>query len=206
MKIVNSLGRFGAEIARAIRNHRYEETESGIYLSDSKMHVGGAFRHTLIKADGSIDTCIDPNRVVKEGLNYLLNAAFAGGSQIANFYVAPFSGNVTPDANWTGANFVANATEFTAYTAGTRLPWTVVASTNQAVGNSAAIPAATLTLNAAGGPFNIYGIALVEAQAKGAVTGKLISATRFANPRLAIAGGDKLGLEYVISAKDSADP
>lgn len=204
MKIVNSLGRFGAEVARAVRNLRYELTETGMYLPASKMYVGGAFRHTHFRADGSVDTCIDPNRVVKEGINYLLAAAFAGGSQITNFYLAAFSGNVTPDTNWTGANFVANSTEFTDYTAANRLPWTVVTPTNQSVGNSAAIPAATMTLKA-GGPYNIYGLGLLEAQAKGAVTGKLVAATRFANPRLGLPAGDKLGLEYIISAKDVAD-
>lgn len=194
------------KIVCALRNHAYERTEAGgLYLNRERAFIGGVFRTAYCPAGGEFESWqVDPNRLVNEGLNYVLNAAFAGASQTSAFFLAPFSGNVTPAANWTGANFAAQSNEFTAYTNGTRLPWTVAPSTALSVGNTAAIAAATLTFDT-GGPYSLFGVGLLEASAKSSVTGRLIAATRFATPRTNLSGGDKLALEYVISAKDEAD-
>jgi hypothetical protein len=207
MKLLNSLGRFAADAARAIANHKYEKTEDGqIYLPSARAFIGGVFRHAHAPAGQDFGPwVVDPNRIVNEGLDYILGAALGGQSQVSQFYLAPFSGNVTPGASWTGANFAAQSTEFQAYTATNRLPWnTPGAASAQSLGNTAALADSTLVFNS-GGPYNLYGVGLVQASGKGATTGKLIAATRFANPRLNMAGGDKLALEYVISAKDEAD-
>lgn len=206
MNIRHTLGRFAAEAARAIRNFKYELTEGGIYLPASKMTIGGVFSHRHAPAGGEFGPwAVDPNRVVTEGLVYILNAALGGQSQTSQFYLAPFSGNVTPGANWTGATFPAQATEFTAYTPSSRVPWTAVpATTAAALGNSAALAASTLTFNA-GGPYNLYGVGLVGASAKSSTSSILVAATRFATPRTNLAGGDKLAVEYVINAKDEGD-
>ena len=203
MGIMTSLGRFAGEAARAIRSHAFERTEDGgIYFPKAKVAVGGVLRHVYTDRNGVEDVAVDPNLLVNEGLNYILNAALGGQSQVAAFYIAPFSGNVTPTAGWTGANFAASATEFTAYTNSTRLPWTTVPSTAKAIGNSAALAAATATFSA-GGPYNLYGIGLTQASAKSANTGVLVAAVRFGTPRLNMAAGDKLGFEYVLSAADA---
>lgn len=204
MKIHNTLGKFAGEVAKAIRNFKYEVTRSGIYLPGSKMHVGGIFGNAYAPAgEGFGPMERDHNRVVNQGLNYLLNAALGGATQESAYYLAPFSGNVTPAAAWTAANFTANATEFTAYEGGSRLPWTTAPSTAQAIGNTAAIAASTMTFSA-GGPYNVYGVGLLSASAKGATTGVLIAATRFDNPRTNMSPGDRLALEYVIAASDEA--
>ncbi|HRO59332.1 MAG TPA: hypothetical protein PK177_09240 [Burkholderiaceae bacterium] len=111
---------------------------------------------------------------------------------------------MTPAANWTAANFTANATEFTAYTSAARLPWTTAASTAQAIGNSAAVAASTMEFNGTG-PHSVYGIGLLSASAKSATTGVLVAGTRFANPRTNMSPGDRLALEYVLAALDEAD-
>ena len=203
MGITTSLGRFASEAARAIRNHNYDVTDQGVYFPKARVSIGGVLRHTHTGASGAEDVAVDPNLLVNEGLNYLLNAALGGASPVAAFYIAPFSGNVTPAASWTGANFAANATEFTAYSNGTRLPWTTAPSTAQSIGNSAAVAASTATFNA-GGPYNVYGVGLLQASAKGATTGVLVAAVRFASPRLNMVAGDKLAFEYVLSATDGA--
>lgn len=207
MNLLQKTGALAADVVRAIRNHRFEPTESGgIYIPGARASIGGVFRHALCPA-GSVTFgpwAVDPNRVVGEGLNDLLNVYFTGSAAPAAFYLAPFSGNVTPAAGWTAATFPATATEFTGYTASSRLPWTPAASTAQSVGNTAALAASTLTF-AAGGPYNLYGNALLTASAKGATTGKLVAATRFATPRTNMAAGDKLALEYVFTAKDEGD-
>ena len=205
MFIVPMVGKFAGEIARAIRNFKYELTHNGIFLSASKVSIGGEFRHAFAPAGGEFGPWVaDPNRVVHQGLNHILNTALGGATQVTAYYLAPFSGNVTPAANWTGTNFAANATEFAAYTASTRLPWTTAASTAQAIGNAAGVADATMVFNGTG-PHNVYGLGLLQASAKGATTGVLVAATRFATPRLNIAPGDRLALEYTIAALDEAD-
>lgn len=212
MGIKTSLGKFAGEAARAIRNFKYDIMGDGsLYFSGSRKTIGGVFRHAhapagLVDARGNPilgDWAVDPNKMVFQGLDYALNAAFGGQAQLSAFSLAPFSGNVTPADSWTAANFTANSTEFTAYTNGTRLPWTTAPSTARAIGNSAALVAATATFSA-GGPYNVYGIGLLSASAKSATTGTLIAATRFAAPRLNQVAGDKLAFEYVISASDAS--
>ena len=206
MRLTSRLGKFAGEAARAIRNFKYDRTPTGIYIPGARASVGGIFRHALMPRGESsfLPWVLDPNRMVNESLNYMLNAAFGGGSQVTAYYLAPYSGNVTPAAGWTGANFTANATEFTAYTPSTRLPWTTVASTAQAIGNSAALAAATATFTGTG-PYTLYGIGLLEASAKSATTGMCVAATRFATARANLVAGDKLAFEYVITAIDEGD-
>lgn len=198
MNVLNKLGKLAGDAVRAIRTHNYEMTENGIYLPGAKAFVGGVFRHSL--NDGP--AVLDPNRIVTEGLVYLLNAALGGQSQVSAFYLAPFSGNVTPAAGWTGANFTANSTEFTGYTPSTRMPWTTVPAVTASIGNSAALVASTLTMTAGS---SLYGIGLLESQAKSAITGKLIAATRFGTPRTGLVIGDRLAIEYVMTATDEGD-
>lgn len=215
MKIKNTLGRFAAEAARAILNHAYEIVGDGtIHIPSARAFVGGVFRHAHAPA-GLVDKhgnpifgpwAVDPNRVVNEGLNYILNAALGGGAQSSQFYLAPFAGNVTPAADWKGSTFTAQATEFTAYAGATRVPWNpTTPSTAQVLTNAAALAASTITYNA-GGPYNLYGIGLLTASAKSATTGPLIAGTRFATPRTNQLAGDKVAFEYAISAKDEGAP
>lgn len=205
MFIVPLLGKFAREVAEAIRKFKYETTENGVFLPASKVHIGGVFRHSLVAPDGGLyDVQVDPNRVVAEGINYMLGAAFGGATPVTAYSLAPYAGNVTPADGWTGANFAANATEFTAYTAANRLPWTTAGASAKAIGNSAALAAATMTFSA-GGPYTVYGAGLLQASAKSATTGVLVAATRFATTRSNMAAGDKLALEYVLSAADQGD-
>ena len=204
MKLTHSLGKFAKEVARALRNFQYEMTGTGIYIPRSRILVGGVFTHRHCPVGGEWgEAVVDPNRIVTQGLIQILNSALAGQPAITQFYLAPYTNNVEPDASWTGANFAAVAGEFTAYTLGTRLPWTTApATTTPVVGNGASV--AQLTFNS-GGPYNNYGIGLLEASAKGATTGKLVAATLFQVPRVGMAGGDKLAYEYTVTAKDEAD-
>lgn len=202
---LGNLGKLGIDAARAIRNHKYELSPHGIYVPGARAFIGGAFRTAICPAGGAFGPWqIDQNRVVKEGLIDILKVYFTGGAQQTAFYLAPYSGNVTPQDSWTAANFAANATEFEGYTSATRVQWTPTAPTTVAsVGNSANIAASTLILNAAA---NLYGIAMIGgANTKSATTGKLVAASPFETPRTNMAIGDKLAVEYVISAADEND-
>lgn len=205
MKVLLNMGAVGRDAVRAIRRHKYEMSEAGIYLPAARATIGGVFRHAHAPADGSFGPWqVDPNRLVREGLNYILNSSLGAASQQTAFYLAPFSGNVAPAGDWKGSTFKDVATEFTAYTNASRMPWTTAPSTAESIGNSAALASATMVYSA-GGPYNLYGIGLLTGSAKGATANILIAATRFATPRTNQLAGDKLALEYVLSAKDEGD-
>lgn len=188
------------EIARAIRNHQYEQSEKGIHLTNgSGLFIGGAFRHHDFKGNVQIDA----NLFVTQGLIYALNAAFAGGAQIANWYMALFSSDYEPVDTLTAAAFTATAGEINAgVTGATRPAWNRTAAVaTPEVGNTGD---ETVFTYAAGGPYNVYGVALLSSSVKGGAGGTLAAATRFAIPRLNQIAGDKLGIEYVIVGSDES--
>lgn len=194
------------EIAQRLRSFQYERMGDGRILigAGTGLILGGAFRHREFLGGGveAGPAAIDPNLVVNEGLDYLLNAAFLGQTQITAFYIALFANNVNPAATWTGANFDSLANEFTAYTPSTRPEWDIgnTPTTTQSTGNTGS---EALFTYSAGGPYNIYGAALLQSSVKEDTTGKLIAATKFASARLNQLAGDKLGVEYVLSAVDA---
>lgn len=197
------LKKHGASIGNAIRAHKYELDETGkLHMRDgSGLFFSGAMK-VIDYQTGLV--AIDGNLVVNEGLNHFLNAALpptGGYAATTAWYIAPFSGNYTPTATLTAATFASTATEFTDYTASTRLPLVISsAATTQTTGNTG--NDAVLTFGAAG-PYNVYGAAVISSSAKSATTGRLLAAVRFSSPRLNMAAGDRLGLEYVITAGDA---
>lgn len=163
-------------------------------LTVGNMAVHGHFEVSV--NDGPWE--IEPNLVVTEGLNYILAAALGNAAQKTTFYIAPFTGNVTPVAGWTGANFTANSTEFVNYDEATRVLWADDAAAAGSIGN--ATVEASFTMSAGGG--TIRGAALVEASAKSATTGILVAAARFASDKV-LAVAEVLKIRYVITMTSS---
>lgn len=161
---------------------------------DGMLHAHGHFEVSVNGGPWEIE----PNLVVTEGLNYLLASALGGAAQKATFNLAVFGGNVTPVASWTGANFAANATEFTNYDEATRVAWQDDAVAAGAIGNNT--NPAVFTIGAGGG--TIRGAALVEASAKGATSGILVAAARFATDKV-MSAGEELRVKYVIGASST---
>lgn len=205
MNPFSNFSKHAGEVFRRMTRHQYDVTDDGsIYLGRMNVVVGGAMGTSHRPAGGEFGPWqIAHNKLPTEGLIHLVGAGAGILPQIAQFYIAPYAGNVAPAASWTGANFASNATEFTAYTAATRLPWTITApTTTPTVDNGAAIAAATLTF-AAGGPYNLYGAAVLQAAAKAATTGKILMALRFPNPRLNMGAGDDLAFHYGLTLSDA---
>lgn len=192
------------EIAREIRNHRYERSESGLLLTRMGAFIGGAMKVRDYRDGHQQSVAIEANTLLNEGLNHLLNVGFpptGGYAQITQWYLAPFKGNYTPDPTLTAAQFPAAAEEFTAYTATQRpalvIPRLATARSTGNTGNEAMFVLAT------GGPYNLYGCVVVSSSAKGSVSGIGMAAVPFDHPRLNMVGGDKLGIEYVLTATDA---
>lgn len=190
---------------RAVANRRAEITESGLFIPGANMVAFGHFSAQYAPPGEDFGPrTVGANRVVKEGLIQALNL-IANHVSPGAYYLAPFSGDVAVSADWKGSTFAGAATEFTAYSNATRVPWTTVAATSAAqVSNAAALAAATITLNA-GGPYTIRGIGLLSNSGKGSTTGLLFSASRFADDLTGMTGGGKLALQYDLSAVDEGD-
>lgn len=192
------------DILRAVHNHRAEFTPAGIYIPGANMITFGHFTAFPVGEDGELGPpTVGANKVVDEGLIQTLNL-IANHAAGAAHYLAPFTGDVAVAAGWKGSTFPAVATEFTAYTAATRVPWTTVAATTPQVTNAAALADATITFNA-GGPYAIRGVGLLTTSGKGSTTGRLFAASRFADDLTGMRGGSKLALQYDLSAVDEGD-
>ena len=188
------------EIGRHLRNRKFELTPAGVMIDKGGMNalVNGVFEDTLYR-DGGADRQISPNLVVSQGLIHVLNTVFAGAAQVTQWYIGLFSGNVTPQPNWTAANVVANSTELTGYPTA-RPNFTVAAVAAPSIGNTG--NEATFAFDASG-PYTARGAFLISVSNKGSTTGVLMAATRFAADRAGLNSPDELGVRYVLTAADA---
>lgn len=109
------------------------------------------------KIDGiyqQIDEWFDHNIMTDEGLTYMFDSAFSGGTQITAFYLVTYEDNHTPAAGDTYAT--PGFTECTAIDETTRPAWSEAGVASKILTNSAS--KATFTYNATK---TIYGAALV---------------------------------------------
>lgn len=183
-----------AGIRRAIRNHKFEFTPTGIFLPSEKAVLAGTFTHDV----NGLDMQVDHNLVTTEGRNHILDAVLHGSAQIPTWYVALFAGNVTPAATWTGANFAANSTEFTNYTESTRQEYVEGAAASGVTNNYAS--KAAFTIGVGGG--TVYGGAILSSNVKAGVTGICLASSRFTNSRLT-EEADVLNIGYQLSLTSS---
>lgn len=173
----------------------YESTEGAdLAVPKSDICVGGIFTGQLIRNGVVIDEFVQPNLVVNEGLNRMLNVMFNGASQTSAWYLGVFEGNYTPVATVTAATIASAATESTAYTSSTRPEYVEAVSTAQSTTNSAS--RASFVFNAAK---SIYGAFLISDATKSGTSGVLFSAARFTTAK-AVESGDELLLTYTFNA------
>ncbi len=186
------------EIGRHLRNRKWEQTPGGILIDRGGMNalMNGAFIDTL----NGEDPQLSPNLVVDQGLIHVLNTVFAGAAQVTQWYIGLFSGNVTPQPNWTAANVVANATELTGYAPSTRPGFTVAPVSAPSLGNTGS--EANFAFDASG-PYIARGAFLISVSNKGSTTGVLMAATRFAADRAGLNSPDQLGVRYLLTAADA---
>lgn len=187
------------EISRHIRNKNFEPTEDGaVYVPKAHLNLSGAFSHNVFHANGTEEGWItDPNIVVNEGLNHILDVIFHGTTQVNPWYIGIFEGDYTPVAGVTAATITSASTESTAYDEATRVEYNEAAASSQSITNSA--NSADFTINATK---TIYGAFIASASAKSATTGTLAAASRFSTSRSVVAT-DVLSVIYQFDAADA---
>lgn len=169
-------------------------SKGGVLLPDNRLRVGGIFLCEHVRAGEVIDRWEQPNLVVNEGLNALLDIMFHGNTQIGTWYLGLFEGNYTPVSTVTAATITSAATECIAYDETTRQEYVEAAASSQSITNTA--NRATFTFNASK---TIYGAFLVSNSAKSGTSGTLFSAARFAAAK-SVVDDDQLLLTYTFSA------
>lgn len=190
--LCKDLFKHGREVLANLASGHFEPTADGIFLPKMRALAQGAYVHNV----NGEDERIDHNLLTDEGLTYLLGAGLGNESKITAWYLALFGGAVNPVAGWTGANFAQNASEITSATEGytelTRPVFTAGTAASNAIDNVAAKAAFTIKT---AGQLTVTGAGLLSNNVKGATTGKLASATRFAAPRV-LADTDVFNLGY----------
>ena len=178
----NSLKKHAGEFTAALASHKYERTGDGrgLYFPKAKAFISGTYIHDV----NGQDERADPNLLPDEGLMYLLTVGLYNGTKLPTWNLALYAANYTPLANLTAASFPATASEITSntegYTEATRPIWTPSAPSTNMIDNLANKAAFTI---ATASSLTVNGAALISEAAKGAVTGKLASATKFAAAR-----------------------
>jgi hypothetical protein len=165
-------------------------------MKNQELKIGGIFTYEHVRDGEVIDSWIEPNIVVDEGLNYALAAAFTGGSPLSNWYIGVFKNNYTPNSTDVIATFpgVGAAGESTAeYNETTRPIWTQAGVVAKVVTNS--ISPAIFTFNTG---VSIYGGFLASSSIKGGLTGKLAAASKFSSVRTMLAL-DVLNVTYTLT-------
>jgi len=170
------------------------KTEGGLLVPSSKLQVGGVFHCQHVRNGEVIDEWEQPNLVVNEGLDKLLNVMFNGATQIGTWYLGLFEGNYTPTATVTASSIAADATECTAYDEASRPEYNEAAASGQSITNSA--NRAAFTFNATK---TIYGAFLISNNTKSGTTGTLFSAARFSSSK-SVVSSDELLLTYTFTA------
>lgn len=195
--IIKHAREFMADLAA----HRWERSPTGgIILPRSKLAFEGKYIHSV----NGQDERIDYNLIPTEGLNHILGVALYSTSKINTWYLAPFSGNVTPGAGWTASNFASTATEITSTTDGfvetTRQAWTPAAPSSGSITNTAS--KAELTVAMSSGNLTVYGLGLLSNSTRGSTSGVLASASRFATARV-LSNTDVWSVGYEIDASST---
>ena len=178
----SDLQKHAGEFAKALAANKYERTgdSRGLFFPGAKAYISGTYIHDV----NGKDERADPNLLPDEGLMYLLTVGLYNGTKLPTWHLSLYSANYTPLASLTAASYPATASEITSnsegYTESTRAIWTPSAPTNNMIDNLANKAAFTI---ATASSLTVSGAALLSEATKGAVTGTLVSATKFAAPR-----------------------
>lgn len=189
----------GREIQQFLQQGDFVETDEGLIIR-SGIRARGKYTHDV----NGEDVRVDYNLIPAEGMLFFLNVVLGDTAKPSGLYLAPFSGAVSPAANWTAANFAANASEITSadegYSNATRQAWVpdgpAVGGVIGNVNNPAVFNIVCTT------SINISGLAMLTSNVRGGTDGVLISASRFDSVR-PVYNGDDFRAKYEVELTDS---
>jgi hypothetical protein len=180
------------EFAAALRAGKFEITKDGLVFPNQQVGVKGTY---FIGEENEESGNILPD----ESLIAMLNTQFGASAKPAAWYIALFSGAITPIAGWTAANFSANSSEIISTTEGysqaTRPQYTPAVAAADAIDNLASKATFTIACTTS---VVITGAALLSSNVRGGTAGILGSATRFANARTQY-NADPFQIGYVVT-------
>lgn len=196
----SDLMKHASEFRRYIANKQYEVDETGgIVFARAAARAAGVYVHDV----NGLDPQISENNLPDEGLIYLLNVGLNNATKLTPWYLALYAANYTPLAALTAASFPATASEITSGTEGysetTRPVWTPTTPTTPLIDNLLNKAAFTIVTASS---LTVYGAALLSEAAKGAVTGKIMSATKFSAART-LYNTDVFNLAYRVTLTSS---
>lgn len=193
------LARHAGEFLRALRTHKYERTETGLFFPGAKVEARGMYAHDV----NGQDQRFDKNLLVDQGLTHMLATEFGSGAKISAWYIALYAGAVTPAANLTAASFPATMSELTSTSEGfleaTRQLFSPGTAVADGIDNTAAKAAFTI---ATASQLNVNGAALLSSNVRGDTSGVLASATRFSATRV-LSNTDIFNVGYRVTLTSS---
>jgi hypothetical protein len=164
------------KILDAVRAGRFQRTDDGgIYIPQERILARGRF---VVSKRGEPDEYYN-NLVTNEGLDYILKAALGETAGISNWYLAPFSGDVTVLATWTAAGFTAAATEWTDYDESARQ----LCAFDNVASQGADSFSSKSSFTSSSDSQTVRGVALISASAKSATSGTLLAASRLSSDK-----------------------
>ena len=159
--------------------------------------IDGYWQVTCRKADGSIRWQEEiHNLIVNAGLDYALDAALSGGTQITTWYVGLTDDSPTIAAGDTASSHAGWA-EATGYSESVRQTWTDAGVSSQSVTNSAS--KASFSINASD---TIGGAFLISDSTKGGTTGTLYAVGAFSGGDKAVVNTDTLEVTATFTMAD----
>lgn len=175
------LVRHAGEFSHALATHQYDQTPEGIFFPAAKVMACGMYIHDV----NGQDERIDRNLLTDEGLTHMLAVVLGNAAKLSQWYLALYSGAISPAAGWTAANFAATANEIVSGTEGysetTRRVFQPGTATSNTIDNTANKAAFTIVTASS---LTVQGAALLSDNVKGGTSGILVSATRFTTPRV----------------------
>ncbi|MDR2165222.1 MAG: hypothetical protein LBO79_06270 [Zoogloeaceae bacterium] len=192
------------------RTENFTPLPDGAYFPREGCRVRGTYVHRNIRNGIAEPWREDSNLVTEEGYNHILDVALGIKPKVAGYYFALFSGAAQPASTWTAGNFTSIASENVSLTEGytqtSRQLWVPFPAANSTITNftDSASNRATFTF-ATQSSVTITGSALLSSPTRGGSDGVLVSASRYAVPRVEQEGDTlQVGYSLTLTLADAA--
>ena len=169
-------------------------------ISELPIETGQSLHGVYWEKINGVLVGVTPNIVTNEGLNKTLKVMFGADAKISSWYIALWNNAIDPASTWTAANFTATAGEITSvsqgYSGANRILWNPTVPSANIIDNVGQEASFTIVCTTT---ITVWGAALISAQARGATTGVLASAARYASIRT-LSNGDTYEVGYRLTA------